>query len=180
MKLTIDACETRHVMVEEWTSRAVLRHILQVADQIFFACWTEEEVRQAEDSINAQTLSMGGHFVDIGHAGATDFDHAEQLVLAARLEPFLQQADAFVQFQGATFANGVVDNDALDVLLLQQRGVLVDHIIVDGALPEIWKHFAIRSLFGAVEHWLPQIHKITYLSSLNGVNTGHNKPLKLN
>lgn len=120
------------VVVVHWTSWAVLCDVLEVFNQIFFGDWTEEKVWQDKNGRDANLLGMLGQFIDISDGCAADLDHADQIVLAANLPPFLGDAFAFIDAEGGAFTHCAIDQNTLDSLLLQPASVLVDDIVVDG------------------------------------------------
>lgn len=179
-QLTANASEHWDVVVEQWSGWAVLGDFLQVLDQVFFDGWAEEQIRQAEDSINAKAFSMDSHFVDIGNRCTADLDHAYHLILTACLEPFFGETNTLFQFQSGALADGAIDDDAVQALLLEPRGIFLDDIVVDGAFPtNKITECSIQLLHHEPSKISPKLSG-TYLSSVNEVNTGANKPLKLN
>lgn len=142
--LTVDLGKDWDVIVEQWPGWAVCGDILQVMHQVFLEAWLEEQVGQDKNGIDAQFLAVFGQFIDLGDGGATDLDHAGELVLAAHLHPFFGQAFAFVDLEGGAFAGGAVDQHTVDVLLPQQLSVTIDDVEVDRALPMVeWSCFNV-------------------------------------
>lgn len=160
----------RDVVVVQWTSWAVFGDFSEIFDQIFFNHWTEEQVGQDEHGRDANLFGVFGQIVDIGDGGATDLDHQHQIVFAAHLGPFFGDAFAFFDAKSCAFAHRAVDQNTLDSLLLQPASVLVDDVVVDGSSAETKLLFSRLGIAGDAAY--------THLSALNGVNTGHIKPLK--
>lgn len=123
------------MVVEKWTGWAVVSEILQVVDQILSETWLVEQVWQDEHGINAEFLSVFSQVVHVSDRCTTDLHNAVQLVLAAHLEPFFGKTFAFVHAQSGAFTSVAVDQNGGDALLLQVQSVLLDDIVVDGALP---------------------------------------------
>lgn len=134
--LTIDLGEHWNVAVEKSTSWTVLSNFLQVVDQILFTDWLVEQVREHKNGINTELLSVLGQVVNFGNGCATDLSDAVQLVFTACLEPFFDDALAFLETQGGALTGGAVNQDGGDSLLFQELSVLVDDVVVDVTFPE--------------------------------------------
>lgn len=80
---------------------------------------------------------MLGQFVGFGQCcAATDHQEYLEAEFFAAFDPFFGQSLAFVNGQCHAFTGPSINHNALDALCLQQIGVALDAVVVDGAAPD--------------------------------------------
>lgn len=125
------------VDIEEWPGVHANMDVLQVADQVLFGhVLAIEWIRHNQAAVDADALGVLGQVVGLGQRGAAaDQQEHLQADLVAAADPLLGHLLALVDGQGHAFAGPTVHKDAVHALGLQEVGIAVDDIVVDGAAP---------------------------------------------
>ena len=97
------------MIVQERSGRTVGSHIAQIFNEILFAFWPEEKIRQDENSIGLVLFRVCSELIDFANRGSSDLNHACELILAASCQPFFSQTLTFFDIERRTLTNQAVD-----------------------------------------------------------------------